>query len=81
MSLYLLFPFTTFIWCTFQVTEKYKLGNPTTFHYLNQSKCYQLTGVDEAKEYLATKQAMEVDGISSDEQVFIKVYEIFIEVC
>ncbi|XP_071718408.1 myosin-14-like [Rutidosis leptorrhynchoides] len=51
-----------------EVFEKYKLGNPQTFHYLNQSNCYQLSGMDEAKEYLATKQAMEVVGISSDEQ-------------
>nr|XP_043611344.1 myosin-14-like [Erigeron canadensis] len=51
-----------------EVSEKYKLGDPRTFHYLNQSKCYQLTGVDEAKEFLATKQAMEVVGINSDEQ-------------
>ncbi|KAI3676860.1 hypothetical protein L1987_86474 [Smallanthus sonchifolius] len=51
-----------------EVSEKYKLGDPRTFRYLNQSNCYQLTGVDESKEYLATKQAMGVVGISSDEQ-------------
>ncbi|KAI3697119.1 hypothetical protein L6452_29880 [Arctium lappa] len=51
-----------------EVSEKYKLGNPRTFHYLNQSNCYELAGVDESKEYLTTKQAMEVVGISSDEQ-------------
>ncbi|KAK7819265.1 myosin-8 [Quercus suber] len=48
--------------------EKYKLGNPRTFHYLNQSNCYELDGVDDSKEYLATRRAMDGVGISSDEQ-------------
>ncbi|KAF3457491.1 hypothetical protein FNV43_RR02149 [Rhamnella rubrinervis] len=48
--------------------ERYKLGNPRTFHYLNQSNCYELDGVDEYKEYLATRNAMDVVGIGSDEQ-------------
>ncbi|XP_057868018.2 myosin-9 isoform X2 [Cryptomeria japonica] len=48
--------------------EKYKLGHPSLFHYLNQSNCYQLDGVNEAEEYLATRRAMEVVGISTEEQ-------------
>ncbi|KAB2014298.1 hypothetical protein ES319_D09G215500v1 [Gossypium barbadense] len=48
--------------------EKYKLGNPRTFHYLNQSNCYELDGVDSSKEYLLTKRAMDVVGISQGEQ-------------
>ncbi|KAM2542693.1 hypothetical protein TB2_022090 [Malus domestica] len=48
--------------------EKYKLGNLRTFHYLNQSNCYELDGVDDSKEYLITRKAMDVVGISSDEQ-------------
>ncbi|KAF8402043.1 hypothetical protein HHK36_012995 [Tetracentron sinense] len=48
--------------------ERYKLGNPRTFHYLNQSNCYDLDGVDDSEEYLATRRAMDVVGISSDEQ-------------
>nr|KAJ0228604.1 hypothetical protein LSAT_V11C100029560 [Lactuca sativa] len=51
-----------------EVCEKYKLGNPRTFRYLNQSKCYELDGLDEAKEYLSTIKAMDVVGISSEEQ-------------
>ncbi|KAL2339400.1 hypothetical protein Fmac_007340 [Flemingia macrophylla] len=47
---------------------KYKLGNPRKFHYLNQSNCIELDGVDDSKEYIATKRAMEVVGISSDDQ-------------
>ncbi|XP_019463633.1 PREDICTED: myosin-17-like [Lupinus angustifolius] len=48
--------------------EKYKLGSPSSFHYLNQSKCCELDGVDDAHEYLATRRAMDVLGISEDEQ-------------
>ncbi|KAK2986359.1 hypothetical protein RJ640_026623 [Escallonia rubra] len=48
--------------------ERYKVGNPRQFHYLNQSNCYALDGVDESKEYIATRTAMDVVGISSEEQ-------------
>ncbi|KAL4195257.1 hypothetical protein AMTRI_Chr05g63720 [Amborella trichopoda] len=48
--------------------EKYKLGNPRSFHYLNQSNCYQLDGVNDAHEYLATRRAMDIVGISEPEQ-------------
>ncbi|XP_071736170.1 myosin-6-like [Rutidosis leptorrhynchoides] len=49
-------------------SKKYKVDNPRKFHYLNQSNFYELKGVDESKEYLATRKAMDVVGISSDEQ-------------
>ncbi|XP_074586758.1 myosin-8-like [Curcuma longa] len=48
--------------------QRYKLGNPRTFHYLKQSSCYELDGVDDSKEYLETKKAMDIIGINSDEQ-------------
>ncbi|KAL1545296.1 myosin-6-like [Salvia divinorum] len=48
--------------------EKYKLGNPRDFHYLNQSNCYELDGVDDSKEYLTTRRAMDIVGISDEEQ-------------
>ncbi|XP_047334223.1 myosin-6 [Impatiens glandulifera] len=48
--------------------KRFKLGNPRTFHYLNQTNCYELDGVDDAKEYLDTRRAMDVVGISSEEQ-------------
>lgn len=48
--------------------KRFKLGNPRTFHYLNQSNCYELDGVDDSKEYLETRRAMDIVGISSDEQ-------------
>ena len=56
-----------------QDVEKYKLGNPRTFHYLNQSNCYELDGVDDSKEYLSTRKAMDVVGIGSDEQVLFLI--------
>ncbi|KAB5545162.1 hypothetical protein DKX38_013274 [Salix brachista] len=48
--------------------EKYKLANPRTFHYLNQSNFYDLDGVNESEEYLATRRAMDIVGINADEQ-------------
>ncbi|KAK9281631.1 hypothetical protein L1049_004534 [Liquidambar formosana] len=48
--------------------DRYKLGNPKSFHYLNQSKCYELDGVNDAHEYLATRRAMDIVGISEQEQ-------------
>ncbi|KAL6011567.1 Unconventional myosin-XIX [Asimina triloba] len=48
--------------------DRYKLGSPKTFHYLNQSNCYALEGMNESEEYLKTRRAMDVVGISQDEQ-------------
>ncbi|KAJ9543544.1 hypothetical protein OSB04_023251 [Centaurea solstitialis] len=49
-------------------TKKYKLGDPKSFHYLNQSNCYELVGVSDAHDYLATRRAMDIVGISATEQ-------------
>uniref|UniRef100_M4D4M2 Uncharacterized protein n=1 Tax=Brassica campestris TaxID=3711 RepID=M4D4M2_BRACM len=48
--------------------DKYKLSNPRQFHYLNQSKTYELEGVSNAEEYKNTRRAMDIVGISHDEQ-------------
>ncbi|KAG5055444.1 hypothetical protein JHK85_007954 [Glycine max] len=48
--------------------KKYKLGDPRMFHYLNQSNCFELEGFDESKEYRDTRRAMDIVGISSEEQ-------------
>ncbi|XP_074565345.1 myosin-17-like isoform X2 [Curcuma longa] len=48
--------------------KKYKLGSPNSFHYLNQSKCVKLDGVDDAEEYIAIRRAMDIVGISEQEQ-------------
>ncbi|KAF3793945.1 Myosin-11 [Nymphaea thermarum] len=50
------------------IVEKYKLGNPKSFHYLNQSNCYELAGVSDAHDYIATRRAMDVVGISEKDQ-------------
>ncbi|XP_073315711.1 myosin-11-like [Primulina huaijiensis] len=48
--------------------EKYKLNHPKSFHYLNQSKCFELVGINDAHDYLATRRAMDIVGISKTEQ-------------
>ncbi|XP_022758363.1 myosin-16 isoform X2 [Durio zibethinus] len=53
---------------SFQDINRYKLGDPKSFHYLNQSSCYELVGVDDAHDYLATRKAMDIVGISENER-------------
>ncbi|XP_058786039.1 myosin-15-like isoform X5 [Vicia villosa] len=48
--------------------EKYKLGHPSHFHYLNQSKVYELDGVSSAEEYIKTRKSMDIVGISHEDQ-------------
>nr|XP_019710669.1 protein OPAQUE1-like [Elaeis guineensis] len=48
--------------------ERYKLAHPSNFHYLNQSKTYELDGVSSAQEYLQTRRAMDIVGISLIDQ-------------
>ena len=52
-----------------QDRERYKLADAASFHYLNQSSCIKLDGMDDASEYIITRRAMDIVGISSDEQV------------
>lgn len=53
----------------YQEREKYKLVDPQSYHYLNQSNCYELVDIDDAQFYLSTRRAMTVIGISEIEQV------------
>ncbi|KAG5395292.1 hypothetical protein IGI04_025255 [Brassica rapa subsp. trilocularis] len=48
--------------------QRYKLGEPKAYHYLNQSKCLAVESINDAEEYHATRRAMEVVGISTEEQ-------------
>ncbi|KAL9676992.1 hypothetical protein QQ045_005215 [Rhodiola kirilowii] len=48
--------------------KRFKLGDPRMFHYLNQTSCYEVPYVDDAKEYLETRNAMDVVGITTEEQ-------------
>jgi myosin V len=52
-----------------QDLKKYKLGDPSLFHYLNQSACIKVDGINDAEEYLATRKAMDTVGITDQEQV------------
>uniref|UniRef100_A0ACD5VSH5 Uncharacterized protein n=1 Tax=Avena sativa TaxID=4498 RepID=A0ACD5VSH5_AVESA len=51
--------------------KKYKLGDPSSFHYLNQSSCIRVDGINDAEEYIATRNAMDMVGITEQEQVAI----------
>lgn len=57
-------------YCVIQDAETYKLGHPSDFHYLNQSTIYELDGVSNAEEYVKTRRAMDIVGISDNEQVY-----------
>ncbi|XP_021303107.1 myosin-17 isoform X4 [Sorghum bicolor] len=48
--------------------KSYKLADPSSFHYLNQSTCIKLDEISDAKEYLATRSAMNTVGITEQEQ-------------
>lgn len=54
----------------FQDVKKFKVGDPRSFHYLNQTNCYEVANVDDAREYLETRNAMDVVGIGQEEQVY-----------
>lgn len=45
------------------------MDHPKTYHYLNQSSCYELVGVSDAHDYLATRRAMDIVGINAKDQV------------
>lgn len=48
--------------------KRFKVGDPRKFHYLNQTSCYEVANVDDAREYLETRNAMDVVGINQEEQ-------------
>jgi len=48
--------------------QEMQLYTPDNFFYLNQSGCYTVDGVDDIKEFADTRNAMNVMGISADEQ-------------
>eukprot|EP00268_Persea_americana_P016978 TRINITY_DN18094_c1_g1_i1.p1 TRINITY_DN18094_c1_g1~~TRINITY_DN18094_c1_g1_i1.p1 ORF type:complete len:368 (+),score=59.28 TRINITY_DN18094_c1_g1_i1:217-1320(+) len=52
--------------------KKYKLADPRTFHYLNQTNCYEVANVNDAREYLETRNAMDVVRIAQEEHVLMK---------
>uniref|UniRef100_A0A0D9XJC5 Myosin motor domain-containing protein n=1 Tax=Leersia perrieri TaxID=77586 RepID=A0A0D9XJC5_9ORYZ len=51
-----------------QDADRYKLAHPRNFNYLNQSHTYELQGVSDAEQYLKTRRAMDIVGISFSHQ-------------
>eukprot|EP00301_Raphidiophrys_heterophryoidea_P005017 c12143_g1_i1.p1 GENE.c12143_g1_i1~~c12143_g1_i1.p1 ORF type:complete len:1493 (+),score=327.31 c12143_g1_i1:156-4634(+) len=48
--------------------EKLKLENVESYHYLNQSGCTAVPGIDDVADYNAMRKAMQVIGMTEDEQ-------------
>lgn len=48
--------------------KELRLGSTKDYRYTNQSECVTLTGVDNSEEYRATRHAMDVVGISKNDQ-------------
>jgi myosin heavy subunit len=44
--------------------ELYKLGHASSFHYLNQSRTFDLEGTNNEDGYWKTKRAMDIVGIT-----------------
>lgn len=59
--------FTMLNWL--QDVKRFKVGDPRSFHYLNQTNCYEVANVDDAREYIETRNAMDIVGIDQEEQV------------
>eukprot|EP00210_Caulerpa_lentillifera_P009028 g8617.t1 len=54
-----------------QEKKEFFLREAKDFTYLNQSSCYELNGVDNAREYERTRQAMSLVGINEEDQISI----------
>ncbi|KAG6525053.1 hypothetical protein ZIOFF_015005 [Zingiber officinale] len=48
--------------------KKFKVADPRTFHYLNQTNCFEVANMDDAREYLETRKAMDIVGINQEDQ-------------
>ncbi|CAA7394841.1 unnamed protein product [Spirodela intermedia] len=48
--------------------KRFKVGDPRQFRYLNQTNCYEVANVDDSREYLQTRNAMDILGIDQEEQ-------------
>jgi myosin heavy subunit len=44
------------------------LGPPDTYHYLNQSGCFDVPGINDANDFKDTKNACKIMNIQEDEQ-------------
>jgi myosin-1 len=48
--------------------QKWQLYDPQHFHYLNQSGCFEVEGVDDAKDFQDVRKAMGIIGLTPAEQ-------------
>ena len=53
-------------------TEDFGIHGPDAFEYCSKGECFTVDGVDDAKEFAEVRHAMDVIGITKNEQ-----YEIF----
>eukprot|EP00818_Percolomonas_sp_WS_P000139 CAMPEP_0117447222 /NCGR_PEP_ID=MMETSP0759-20121206/6759_1 /TAXON_ID=63605 /ORGANISM="Percolomonas cosmopolitus, Strain WS" /LENGTH=1076 /DNA_ID=CAMNT_0005239541 /DNA_START=77 /DNA_END=3307 /DNA_ORIENTATION=+ len=54
-----------------QEKEQFMVFAPEDFHYLNQSGCTIVEGIDDEEEYRATRHAMETLKIPADQQIAV----------
>eukprot|EP01080_Neovahlkampfia_damariscottae_P010518 gene10518-3040_t len=53
-----------------ELKNKLKLTKPSDFHYLNQTECYTVNGIDDSKEFKDTKDAMNLMNFSNQDEIF-----------
>lgn len=51
-----------------QDRNNYQLREPSSYHYLNQSQCYTVDGMDDVQDFNEVVQAMDIIGITKEEQ-------------
>ncbi|KAH7437281.1 hypothetical protein KP509_05G063900 [Ceratopteris richardii] len=54
--------------CASEDAEKFKVTDGRKFHYLKQSNCFELSGISDGEEYARTRRAMDIVGISIEDQ-------------
>jgi len=54
--------------CNAPEKDKWKLGAPEKFNYLNKSGCFTADGIDDKSWFTATKKAMDIVGIQKNQQ-------------
>lgn len=53
--------------------EKHQLSTPESFHYLNQSGCTTIEGVDEVVDFNEVTNAIEIVGIKEEKEEIFQV--------
>jgi len=53
-----------------QLVSKLSLTKPSDYHYLNQTECYKVNGIDDLQEFKDTKDAMNLMNFSNQDEIF-----------